>query len=58
MQTPTLRVHIPLEGSVRVFLDAESNEDEARLRDWVNSSEERREIVCAAARARGLEIDD
>lgn len=35
---PTLRIEIPLEGNGDVYLDADTYEDELRLRSWLRRS--------------------
>jgi hypothetical protein len=47
---PTLWVELPLEGTGRVWLHADSREDELRLRAWLRRSRELRVLPEALER--------
>jgi hypothetical protein len=45
---PGFWIHIPMEGRVALYVDAEPN-DEQRIWDWICASDERTNVVLAAA---------
>jgi hypothetical protein len=45
---PALMVSVEFEGPVTLICSAQTKDEQIRLTDWLNSSPERRELVCLA----------